>query len=131
MHQLIDELDDELIEEGLDQLKLNLVQNQKTASGQRVAGQKYCADVGATVYKPRGTLLFSRLINEELHVYFPGGSFVGASDFLPIVEYINANDVFAVQELPVEVSDDTKVNIANELIKQGLLRLREHSLSAV
>ena len=125
LHQAIDRLDVALLEESLDQLKLNLVENLKPDVGQRIAGKKYCSDVSSMVCKPKDTLLFSKVVNQELHVFFPGGSFVGAKELSPIVEYINKHDEFAVEQLPIEESNDKKIDIINELIKQGLLRLQE------
>lgn len=61
----------------------------------------------------------------ELRLLFSGGGFGGSEHLEPVFRFIIDSKIFAVRELPGVPSDEIKLQIVRELIREGLLKIVE------
>lgn len=75
------------------------------------------------VSKHEGALAHTRRAGGEAQLIFSGSGFGGSEQLEPVFRFILDTDVFSARDLPLVPSDEIKLRIVRELIRDGLLRI--------
>jgi hypothetical protein len=113
--------------ECLDLYRENLIHSLRPLADRFILEEDLEVKSTSLIGKRRGVMFHCSTAGDEVNVVFPGGQIVVPRSLRDAIEFIARNDRFPVSALPIPDTDATKIAVARELIRQGVITRRDNA----